>query len=432
MKSLRPIELLVAVALAGAVVLAPTNGAVLMSLVVIQAAAAMIRSPLALFAFALMVPVSPYPIFGVPALAWAVAAGWFAVGCRRAALRGRRPLDRRQKVALVLAAGVLISATAHGVSNAFAWWIVLELALLPLAFALLAELWEPTQMRRCIAWFGCGLAVAAGQSLRDLLAVRAANIEQFLQTRHLVALAGGSNYVAAILTVCGLFFVAVAIARGRLAWASAALGAACLLAPFIVASRASFVGLVAGMGVLVVLRRKTLGGSRRRWVAAALCLLLLVGVFSQTGEFLRSRLRLVAEVGLAERGPLFQASADIFRDNPVDGVGPGNVRGELAERQLFFESSYSHNIVLSLLGQLGALLGGLYLWLLWPFRSWVLKNEILAPMLVAGFVISLGEVGVESVRMGLLYALSLSGAAAAGAVQRGAAPKPLAVSAGVR
>lgn len=162
---------------------------------------------------------------------------------------------------------------------------------------------------------------------------------------------GRSNYVAAVLAISSVALIGrLRVCRPHLVWWVAPI--VMIYAAYRTLSRASLVGIAAGLVLLALLRARRTSKSRAGR-GLVVVVIVLIGLYAFT-QISRSRADVQTEQHLAatveSRLDQWRLARDSFLESPLVGTGYGELRLLTAER-----STYAHNVVLSMLQQVGLL-----------------------------------------------------------------------------
>jgi putative inorganic carbon (HCO3(-)) transporter len=187
-----------------------------------------------------------------------------------------------------------------------------------------------------------------------------------------------------------LFFLILAIDQKKLLWgAAAALSSLALVLTF---TRGAWIGWVAGTAAFVLLRRA-------RWVVVAGPLLLLLVVFSPLPIFGRLISSFdVSHPSNLDRIRMLQAGTQMVLDQPLFGVGPGNIKETYplyrAPDAPRFKVPHLHNNLIQIWAERGAVALAAYLFMIAVFLWGAIKaRRAVAPVTTfpdAGIAVAVG------------------------------------------
>ena len=191
-------------------------------------------------------------------------------------------------------------------------------------------------------------------------------------------------------------------------------------------SRASWISLILALTPLIFLAKDTFAKNKKVLIIFVISFAILIPIILSFG-FLGSRVKsIVSELGGETRTPSgnlrvasFNSAIEIFKDNPVLGVGPG-VFGEAArayQKTPWLYAKYTHNHFLQILSEVGFV--GLFLLLLlfvslahviFKKRKLLFKNKFICAIgisLLASFIHNLFDVDWNWPSLALMFWFSL-------------------------
>ncbi|WP_224766950.1 O-antigen ligase family protein [Janibacter melonis] len=201
----------------------------------------------------------------------------------------------------------------------------------------------------------------------------------------------------------GVLLLSFAASRGRPRDRTIVLLAAIpfLVAPLILASRGSLVGLIAGVAVFSYSRNQNHSHTRLARVLTVGAVTLLLAFAARSQDWFVWR-RIVGSFdsvdATAGRLGLYELSISMISDHALLGFGPG-----IFNEQLFSATgiAYSHNVLLDVFGQAGIVIGAAYIICCSPGR--INLQQPAGAALVALLAISMVEPVITTPAGAILY-----------------------------
>lgn len=239
-------------------------------------------------------------------------------------------------------------------------------------------------------WLAAGLSTSVGYGLTEAYQTILNPASTYATVRVFESVIGSSNSAAAKATTVGLLLLSIAALKHRapvkLAWTF--LAVPFLIAPAMMASRGSLLGIFAGLLVLAISRPNGLRFRVGRIALLASGTLAAILVARSQNWFLWERVinGFQSDDLTAGRTELYRTSIRLILEQPLTGQGVGRFNELLYQT---FEIAYSHNFLLDIYGQLGLILGSIYIFAITPKN--LRTTSVTGPALIAVFVISLVE-----------------------------------------
>lgn len=303
-------------------------------------------------------------------------------------------------ITVLLASLYIASPPTNGTGMAAA------LALLSLPYGLVAAhlVVQNTPISSDVpVWLALGLATSVGYGLFESYTAILDPGSNYANVRTFESVIGSSNSAAAKATVVGILLLSLGTLRQHQVSRPFLILTALpfLAAPFLMASRGSLLGLLAGLAAIALtnpgMRRAVLPG--RLFFALISSASIIALAWQQNWYVWRRIVQGFSSDDLsAGRTELYRISLNMIIEHPFTGAGLGGFNEALYEATGL---AYSHNFVLDVLGQIGVIAGLFLLIAIIPRH--IRSSPLTAAALITILLISLIEPVATSPTGAILY-----------------------------
>lgn len=240
-------------------------------------------------------------------------------------------------------------------------------------------------------WAAAGLATATGLGLWQSLQAVLTSETKYEHTRIFESVIGSSNAASAISVVVGILLLSIAAShdKGRLRPLLVAASAPFLAAPVVLASRGSLLALLVGVTVIALTNSKARQAVLPLRIVSLAAILFALGFAARSQQWFLWRRLVQGFAGqdvTSGRDELLDWSIHSIITHPFTGLGIGKFNEELYET---FSIAYSHNFITDIFGQVGLILGLMYLTAIMPRK--IRESRATAPAVATLIVASLVE-----------------------------------------